>query len=547
MKPQINQDKLPAAPFEVIAISLSGGGYRAAAFHLGSLTYLEQTLFKGRPLLKNVQVLSTVSGGTFTGVRYAVSLQQNKDMKTCYKELCDFMRTVDLTTESLTLLNSKTHFGYKAKNLINAFALVYYEKFEKNLFSVLWSDSHLKEISFNASEFSNGAYFRFQKTKNDYGFMGNYHTKLDVTAIQQVRLADIIAASSCFPAGFEPLSFPADFKHETAGMFNCYADGLLLNSPDLYPMFLMDGGICDNQGIDSVILAEERMHTEEEFKWKTHPIDLYIISDVSDRGIKPLKIEYKQKERMVAQLTLKRFQLIGIIALLISAGLIGLLVAAQSKLILIITTFLFSITTITTIICLFLGNLFTQIVPQWINVPEFFIKPLKQFNKIKFGVYHKFIKSRFASVMKMVTEVFMNQIKRLSFKRIYNDPEWSGRAITTAIYELEEKHKKDLLAASSSDRIKEVTQKAAEMKTSLWFEKDDLIGNENRLAALIACGQYTLCYNLLNYILQLKKIKGYPDYPQETRTAIDEMESNLQKDWQQFNADPFWLQREYEK
>jgi predicted acylesterase/phospholipase RssA len=41
-----------------IAIYLSGGGYRAAAFHLGTLAYLNRV-----NLLKNVVSIATVSGG----------------------------------------------------------------------------------------------------------------------------------------------------------------------------------------------------------------------------------------------------------------------------------------------------------------------------------------------------------------------------------------------------------------------------------------------------------------------------------------------------
>jgi NTE family protein len=43
--------------FSDIVLSLSGGGYRAAAFHLGTLEMLDEL-----GLLGNLSVLSTVSG-----------------------------------------------------------------------------------------------------------------------------------------------------------------------------------------------------------------------------------------------------------------------------------------------------------------------------------------------------------------------------------------------------------------------------------------------------------------------------------------------------
>ena len=64
--------KISDQPFERIALCCSGGGYRAASFHLGAMAYLHKLKFEGRPLLENVKAISTVSGGTITGVVYAL-------------------------------------------------------------------------------------------------------------------------------------------------------------------------------------------------------------------------------------------------------------------------------------------------------------------------------------------------------------------------------------------------------------------------------------------------------------------------------------------
>ena len=42
------RNKLPVSPFENIALSLSGGGYRATSFHLGALTYLSSKKWKDK-------------------------------------------------------------------------------------------------------------------------------------------------------------------------------------------------------------------------------------------------------------------------------------------------------------------------------------------------------------------------------------------------------------------------------------------------------------------------------------------------------------------
>ena len=46
-----------------IALSLSGGGFRAATYHLGVLSYLNHLKTKdGTPLLDQVSAVSTISG-----------------------------------------------------------------------------------------------------------------------------------------------------------------------------------------------------------------------------------------------------------------------------------------------------------------------------------------------------------------------------------------------------------------------------------------------------------------------------------------------------
>ena len=58
-----------------IGISFSGGGYRAAAFHLGTLSFLNKIhVSKEKTLLDCVSVMSTVSGGTIRGLRYMLAL-----------------------------------------------------------------------------------------------------------------------------------------------------------------------------------------------------------------------------------------------------------------------------------------------------------------------------------------------------------------------------------------------------------------------------------------------------------------------------------------
>jgi predicted acylesterase/phospholipase RssA len=54
-----------AETFNRIALCLSGGGYRAAAFHLGTLHMLNEL-----GLLENVKIMSTASGGTIMATAF---------------------------------------------------------------------------------------------------------------------------------------------------------------------------------------------------------------------------------------------------------------------------------------------------------------------------------------------------------------------------------------------------------------------------------------------------------------------------------------------
>lgn len=65
--------------FGNIAISFSGGGYRAAAFHLGSLDILHRL-----GLLDKVTMLSTVSGNSYGGKVCTLTQQERSKDRSKY-------------------------------------------------------------------------------------------------------------------------------------------------------------------------------------------------------------------------------------------------------------------------------------------------------------------------------------------------------------------------------------------------------------------------------------------------------------------------------
>ncbi len=120
----MNSDTSPDnSVFGPIALSLSGGGYRAAAFHLGTLQYLNRL-----GLLKAVQILSTVSGGTLVGMKFALSQKQGVPFQEFFDGFYSFLREVNLNSRSLAKIGKRSNTpasGYI--DLITAFAQAYNE------------------------------------------------------------------------------------------------------------------------------------------------------------------------------------------------------------------------------------------------------------------------------------------------------------------------------------------------------------------------------------------------------------------------------------
>ena len=93
------ESNCPTHPFNKIALSFSGGGYRAASFHLGTMSYLNRLNWGGTPLLNQVKMISTVSGGTIPGVIYALQKQEDTTFEEIYHFLLDRLENLDLLQE----------------------------------------------------------------------------------------------------------------------------------------------------------------------------------------------------------------------------------------------------------------------------------------------------------------------------------------------------------------------------------------------------------------------------------------------------------------
>lgn len=563
------------APSEIKSITLcmSGGGYRSMAFQLGTLFYLDRV-----GLRENVNLISTVSGGTFTGASYALALTQNAGFAQYFAILKKQMRTVNLLQEGLNKLsNNVPQKAGKSNNLINAMALVYdheyfgidYRNGNKiggQKFSVLQKNpSHLENIIFNGTEFFRGLTFRFLLSRNTNTYAGNYYLHIPPSPLGEIPIADMVASSSCFPGGFEPMKFPQDYlpgdqyekerkaiveaqqaqNGETAEEVEQRKEALRKG------VGVMDGGIDDNQGIGSARLVHDR--------GKAFP-DMFIISDVGSKFMDPFVFPPKNKLSGFKRLTLQWLDIL----LVTLCVIMGLTILASVSAVFahwfmpsvpsVLNSWSDYLTYIMAPVIIAI-NLYLLLKLRGVvrndvlaNIPVLGERSWSYFRKIAVGTFADMIALRIASVMTMVSDVFLKQIRRLLFNELYNTNRYENMLVSNLIYGLT----KESVEARARDQrynflppsmktpslaVMEMAQSAADMGTTLWFEEEELKHPhtpKNKLDSLIACGQVTICFNLLLFIL-----RNYGTKPDSYPPAIKKIYDQAMSDWANFQNSPY--------
>lgn len=121
--PSVDVAADPDAPLGPLSLSLSGGGYRAAGFHLGVLGLLNDV-----GLLRNVSSLSTVSGGTIFGASWIVSLLDGMPFADFREQFRGWMLRTNVVREALSRIGAHARGASNARpSLIRCAAAVYAE------------------------------------------------------------------------------------------------------------------------------------------------------------------------------------------------------------------------------------------------------------------------------------------------------------------------------------------------------------------------------------------------------------------------------------
>lgn len=258
-------------------LALSGGGFRASLFHIGVLAALAE-----RDLLRHVEVLSCVSGGSILGAHYYLELrkllQEKEDVSITRNDYIslvdrlaiDFLEGVQknirtrIGTDWIANLRMIFEPGYTTTTRLSSlYERHLYQRIKDDKQRVLrkllirpkgdedckpkydnWKRANKVPILIlNSTSVNTGHNWQFTASWMgeppafiDSEIDGNYRLRrmyLEDEAPEphrDIRIGDAVAASSCVPGLFTPLE-----------LRDLYKDGVTVR--------LVDGGVHDNQGV----------------------------------------------------------------------------------------------------------------------------------------------------------------------------------------------------------------------------------------------------------------------------------------------------------
>lgn len=525
-----------------IAISLSGGGYRAAMFHLGTLSYLHHLHIDEKyTFLDVVNTISTISGGTLTGLWYMLQYAQDTICNESFRDMYFKLVNSKVIEKGFQNLLEKS-----GESLIKEMVQVYDKEFFNHAtFGVVLDKidyGHIHHFSANGTDFSNGLAFRFQASRKilsqpspfDRGFIGNKEHIIPWDIAKRIKLSEIFAISSCFPGGFEPIFFPSDLEIGKENGIHAVLDTISEDIP------LMDGGIVDNQGIEPILLANSQMQIDDKraIGKKDFPChDLIIVSDVAYPKVGTFE---KKKACLNFKFSLAQIDTLLNISLMVS-------------IITSITFFCIGCTFISGVLFGFalfflLFYFFSRSLKRYLkqSISDFPIAvDFQKLWSLPFSSIFVLAVNRVKSFLQLSKAIFMKPIRQMRYNSLYTTPIWKNRRITNTIYELtadfgswKNKLKKGKIPSwlAPSAEMQKTSKLATEMGTTLWFSDED---KANKIPeALFACGQYNICMNLLEYI---EKLKMNAENTTEAHYVIMALEDQLKQDWELFKLNPQWM------
>jgi NTE family protein len=288
----------PRNPEDGIALCLSGGGYRAMLFHLGSLWRLNELGY-----LPKLNRISSVSGGSITAGllgfkwdRLGFGIAQVSPAFDT--EIVQPIRAL----AGKTIDEGAVIGGFFLPGSISDRVTGAYRKhlFGNATLQDLPADPGPRFV-LNATSVQSGALFRFSRP-----YVADY--RVGMIKNPHIQLAVAVAASSAFPPILSPLKLELDPSVWAPASGRPSED--LHKEPYLSEVVLTDGGVYDNLGLETAwknyktVLVSNgggKMQAEEEphVDWPRHAIR---INDIIDNQVRSLRARqvvaaFENKER----------------------------------------------------------------------------------------------------------------------------------------------------------------------------------------------------------------------------------------------------------
>ena len=217
-----------------VGLGLSGGGYRATLFHLGTFWW-----FCEHEKLRIIDRVAGVSGGAITAALVGLKWKSIQDVPSYKNHVVTPIRTLTSTTiDRGSILKGLLFPGSVGQQISKKYAKILYGK------ATLQDLPDNTRFIINSTNVGTGKLWRFSKP-----YMGDYQVGL--INEPKVSLANAVTASSAFP----PILSPFTLKVRSEN-FNQEGD---LRMPELQKnITLTDGGVYDNLGLEAI---EKRCQT----------------------------------------------------------------------------------------------------------------------------------------------------------------------------------------------------------------------------------------------------------------------------------------------
>ncbi len=272
-------------PDERVALCLSGGGYRAMLFHLGTLWRLNELGY-----LPKLDRVSSVSGGSITAgvlARHWGELTFNGDgvaSNFTTTVAADLLALAGTTIDVWAVLRGLLSFSSIADRVAAAY--------RRQLFGArtLQDLPDHPQFVINATNLQSGELWRFSKAR-----MADY--RVGEVLAPKIELALAVAASSSFPPFLSPLRLK--FAPGVVAAFPGEPPPPLHSPPYTTKVVLCDGGVYDNLGLQQatgfpvVLVSDGGAKMAEETRpaglW---PLQLLRVLNVMDNQVLALRKEH---------------------------------------------------------------------------------------------------------------------------------------------------------------------------------------------------------------------------------------------------------------